>query len=172
LTFFNTDLSIEQAGRRKNRKDRSQQYIKKEGAMTLTRYAPFDIQIDRLLNDAVRAFDQDAANWAPSGNAWEDADTFGIDLALPGWKSEYVNVQVDKGILSIEGNREETKDGKDEKSSRRYHVREVNTASFKRSFRLPTNLQWDKADAAFTDGILTVKFPKREDAKPRQISVR
>ncbi|GJL56119.1 MAG: hypothetical protein NPIRA02_32510 [Nitrospirales bacterium] len=139
--------------------------------MTLTRYAPFDIQIDRLLNDAVRAFDHDVASWAPASNAWEDPDTFGIELALPGWKSEQVNVQVDKGVLTVEGKQEEAND-KEAKSSRRYHVREVNSASFKRSFRLPTNLQWDKADASFTNGILTIGFPKREDARPRQIAVR
>ena len=139
--------------------------------MTLTTYAPFDTQIDRLFNDAVRAFGRDIPSWAPASNAWEDADTFGFELALPGWKSEQVNVQVDKGVLTVEGTREEIND-KDEKTKRKYHVREVETASFKRAFRLPTNLQWDKADASFTDGVLTIGFPKREDAKPRQITVR
>ncbi|MCA9470955.1 MAG: Hsp20/alpha crystallin family protein [Nitrospirales bacterium] len=139
--------------------------------MTLTTYAPFDTQIDRLFNDAVRAFGRDVHSWAPASNAWEDDETFGIELALPAWKSDQVNVQVDKGVLTVEGKREESGE-KTEKSSRKYHVREVETASFKRSFRLPTNLQWDKADASFTDGVLTIAFPKREDAKPRQITVR
>ncbi len=139
--------------------------------MTLTTYAPFDTQIDRLFNDSLRALGRDIPHWTPSSNAWEDADTFGIELALPGWKSDQVNVQVDKGVLTVEGKREEVND-KDEKSERKYHVHEVETASFKRSFRLPTNLQWDKADASFTNGILTIGFPKREDAKPRQIAVR
>ncbi len=139
--------------------------------MTLTTYAPLNTQIDRLFNDAVRAFDREVPNWAPASNAWENVDTFGIELALPGWKSEQVKVEVDKGVLTIEGKREDVKN-KDEKIERTYHVREIETASFKRAFRLPTNLQWDKADASFSDGVLTIGFPKREDAKPRQIAVR
>ena len=139
--------------------------------MTLTTYTPFDKQIDRLFNDTVRAFGRDISSWVPSSNAWEDDDRFGIELALPGWQSDSVNIQVDKGVLTVEGKREDTKE-KDEKGERRYHVREVETSSFKRAFRLPTNLQWDSANASFTDGVLTIEFPKREDAKPRQIEIR
>ena len=139
--------------------------------MTLTTYAPFDTQIDRLFNDAVRSFGRDIPSWTPSSNAWEDTERFGIELALPGWQSDNVNIQVDKGVLTVEGKREDTKE-KSEKAERTYHIREVETASFKRAFRLPTNLQWDKANASFTDGVLTIEFPKREDAKPRQIAIR
>ncbi len=139
--------------------------------MTLTTYAPFNTQIDRLFNDAVRAFDRDVPSWVPASNAWEDSDTFAIELALPGWKSDQVNVEVDKGVLTVEGKREEVKDTEN-KTDRKYHVREIDTTSFKKALRLPTNLQWDKADASFSDGVLTIGFPKREDAKPRQITVR
>ena len=139
--------------------------------MTLATYTPFDTQIDRLFNDTIRAFGRDVHSWVPAGNAWEDSNTFGIELALPGWKTDQVNIQVDKGVLTVEGKHEDVK-AKEEKTDRKYHVREVENTSFKRTFRLPTNLQWDKANATFTDGVLTIEFPKREEAKPRQIAIR
>ena len=139
--------------------------------MTLTAYTPFDSQIDRLFTDAFRSVGKYVPNWVPTCNAWEDSDKFVLELVLPGWQSEEVKLALENGVLTVEGMREKSELSREEKK-RIFHIREVESGSFSRSFRLPTNIEWDKANAAFKDGILNIEFPKREDAKPRRILIR
>jgi len=70
----------------------------------------------------------------------------------------------------VEGMRE-TGEKPVEDRERTYHIREVESGSFSRSFRLPTNIEWDKANASFKEGMLKIEFPKRDDAKPRRIVI-
>ena len=138
--------------------------------MTLTTYAPFDVQVDRLFSDAVRSLGKRASTWVPACNAWEEAERFFLELTLPGWRSQEVSLAVENGVLTVEGVRED-KEETDVKKNRKYHIREGETGSFKRSFRLPEDLDQEKAHASFKDGILTIEFPKREEAKPRRIMI-
>jgi HSP20 family protein len=91
-------------------------------------------------------------------------------LALPGWQSHEVNISVENGVLTVEGQREPQSETGAE-SRRVYHIHEVESGSFTRSFRLPMNLEWDKAQASLNDGMLKVAFPKRDEAKPRRIMI-
>ena len=138
--------------------------------MTLTAYTPFDSQIDRLFNDAVRSIGRQVSTWVPNCNAWEDNENFTVELALPGWQSQEVNLSVENGVLTVEGNRERKTDIESE-NRRMYHIHEMEDGSFSRSFRLPMNLEWDKANASFKEGILRVEFPKQDAAKPRRIMI-
>ena len=138
--------------------------------MTLTAYAPFDSQIDRLFNDAVRSMSRQVDTWVPNCNAWEENERFTLELALPGWQSHEVNISMENGVLTVEGKRE----GKTEiesENKRMYHIHEVEGGSFSRSFKLPMNLEWDKGNASFKEGMLQVEFPKRDEAKPRRITI-
>ena len=139
--------------------------------MTTRILTPFETQIDRMFDDAVRALgSQRKELFTPPCNVWEDDDHLGIDLALPGWKADDVTIEVENGHLTVEGKRveEKTEEGKPQ---RIYHVQETSMGSFSRSFRLPNNLEWDQAHATFTNGMLTIAFPKRADAKPRRIAI-
>jgi len=138
--------------------------------MNLTAYTPFDSQIDRLFTDAFRNVGKYVPTWVPTCNAWEDTEQFVLELALPGWRSEEVNLAVENGVLTVEGMRE-TGEKPVEDRERTYHIREVESGSFSRSFRLPTNIEWDKANASFKEGMLKIEFPKRDDAKPRRIVI-
>ena len=67
--------------------------------------------------------------------------------------------------------REKKAEPSNEGDKRVFHIREVESGSFSRSFRLPTNIEWNKANASFKDGMLKIEFPKRDDAKPRRIAI-
>ncbi|GJL56763.1 MAG: heat-shock protein Hsp20 [Nitrospirales bacterium] len=138
--------------------------------MTTRILTPFETQVDRLLNDAVRSLGSQAREYAPACNVWEDVDHFGVEIALPGWTSDEVTIEAENGFVTVTGKRQDEA-GEENQNSKSYHVREFGMGSFSRSFRLPTNLEWDKANASFSNGILTIAFPKRADAKPRRIAI-
>ena len=135
--------------------------------MTLTTYKPFELQIDRLLDEAVRSMGGDVSGHVPACNVWEDADHFYLEAALPGWQAKNVDLKVEDGVLTMRGEYSEP----DSEAGRAYLMRELARRTFTRSFGLPTNVDWAKASASFKDGILRVVFPKREEAKPRQITI-
>ena len=137
--------------------------------MTLTTYNPFDVQIDRLFDETFRALGRKATVWSPYCNAWEDGDRFCLEMALPGWDSKDVKITVEDGVLTVEGSRQ----GETPESDRTYFVREMTmtTGNFTRSLTLPSNVNAEKAAASFKHGVLSIEFPKREEAKPNQITI-
>jgi molecular chaperone IbpA len=94
-----------------------------------------------------------------------DENTIDICLALAGFKSDDINVTVEKGVLTIEGAQEE-----DEEKNYRY--RGIATRHFSRSFRLAE--YWEVSDARFNDGILTVTLTQEipEAKKPKSIEIK
>ena len=138
--------------------------------MTTRILTPFETQVDRLFSDAVRSLGAQARDYAPACNVWEDGDHFGVELALPGWDSDEIMIEAENGFVTVEGKRKEQV-VEENANVKTYHVREIDAGSFSRSFRLPNNLEWDQAKASFVDGVLTIAFPKRADAKPRRIAI-
>jgi HSP20 family protein len=98
-----------------------------------------------------------------------DNDTsVSVKAVLPGIKPEDVEITVSEGVLTIRGeSREEKKD-----EGENYYRREIRYGSFSRSVPLPTRVDQEKAEAGFTDGMLTVTLPKSEDVKPKTIKVK
>ena len=112
--------------------------------------------------DAMLAFD-----WAPSVDISENNEEFMIKAELPGVNKEDVKVAVEDGVVRIQGERKQEKEEKDKK----FHRVERSYGSFMRTFRLPDNIDESNVQAQFKDGVLTVRLPLREEAKPRQIKV-
>lgn len=135
--------------------------------------------IPSLLNDFFTDdwFDSSLANWKSTGatlpavNIRETNDDFRIEVAAPGMNRDNFKVELDNNVLTISSQRE---DDREEKEGA-YTRREFSYQSFQRSFRLPENkVEGDKIAARYTDGILQVTVPKKEDAriKPaKQIAV-
>ena len=95
------------------------------------------------------------------------ADDVRVEAALPGIKPEDVEITVENGLLTISGRtREEHLENEGE-----YLLQEIRRGSFSRSVTLPTGLEPDKATATFRDGVLTLRIPKAEQVKPRQIRI-
>lgn len=126
----------------------------------------FDRQVDRLFNEALREFGAADQTWVPASNAWEDDNGFSVQMALPGWEPKDIALEVKNQVLTVKGERNvELKD------SKKYHVREIADGRFTRLFRLPSFVEQDKASATHKHGLLTISFPKREEAKCRRIMI-
>ncbi|MFO8011437.1 MAG: Hsp20/alpha crystallin family protein [Dehalococcoidia bacterium] len=91
-----------------------------------------------------------------------------VKATIPGVKPEDVDITLTGDVLTIKG---ETK-SEEEQGQAEYFHREMRYGSFIRAVSLPGNLQTDKAEANFADGVLTLTIPKAEEAKPRQIKVK
>lgn len=103
---------------------------------------------------------------SPSVNISEDKDEYKVALAAPGLKKSDFNIQVEGTLITISSEKEEKKEEKEEKFTRH----EYSYSSFSRSFTLPAEVNADKIEAAYADGLLTVHLPKREEAKKRPTS--
>ena len=97
----------------------------------------------------------------PAVNVMEHKDEYLVTVAAPGMKKEDFKIDLDGNLLTISSEKEETKEDKDEKFSRK----EYNYSSFCRSFTLPETVLRDKIDARYEEGILKLVLPKKEEAK-------
>jgi len=130
-------------------------------------------EVDRLVNDFFRPMGGDlSGGWAgaarafPPLNAWEDGDTTYIEAELPGVKSEDLDISVEGSLLTIRGRRnEETVEGMV------YHRQERGSGEFTRALRLNVDVDPAGVEATLKDGVLLVKLPKAESAKPKKIQV-
>jgi HSP20 family protein len=94
-------------------------------------------------------------------------DALVVEAALPGIRPEDVEITVEDGTLTIRGSsRQERRE-----SDGDLLVQEIRRGDVSRSLSLPNGLEPDKADATFEDGILTLRIPRAEQVKPRQIRI-
>ena len=105
--------------------------------------------------------------WSPSVDISEDDKEFLVKAELPDVKREDIKVNVENGVLTITGERKFEK----EEKGKKYHRIERSYGSFTRSFTLPEAVKADKVAAEFKDGLLHVRLPKDESAKPKNIAV-
>jgi len=102
----------------------------------------------------------------PAVNITEEKDDYKVSLAAPGLKKEDFNIDIEDNLLTISSEKEENK----EEQKARHTRREYNYSSFSRSFTLPDDVKQDKIEASYTDGVLRVLLPKKEEAKKAVIS--
>jgi HSP20 family protein len=129
----------------------------------------FERQIDRMFDEALRAPGTADQGWMPPCNVWEDGNGFYIEVALPGWDPKDITLEIENienPVVTVKGERKD--EGRSEGS---YHVQEIDSGRFTRAFTLPTSVDPDKASATHKHGMLTITFPKREEAKCRQILI-
>jgi HSP20 family protein len=106
--------------------------------------------------------------WVPPLDVFESQDKYVVAVELPGIEPGDVEVSVEDSTMTIKGHREFFyKDANDE-SFRRIERR---YGQFTRTLTLPTTADVEKVDAKFDKGVLTIEVPKREEAKPRKITV-
>jgi HSP20 family protein len=99
---------------------------------------------------------------------YEDADAIYVKAALPGVKPGDVNISVENNVLTLSGER------KLERSEERegYHRLESSYGCFTRSFALPESVKADEVEADLTEGILTIRIPKKPEVAPKRIEVK
>jgi|CXWL01.1.fsa_nt_gi HSP20 family protein len=137
-----------------------------------TRWAFPDLrrQIDRVFEQVmepgssstfgVRAF--------PALNVWEDNECVFVEAELPGVDMGDIEINVVGGELSIKGTRRQLTNGN---GTPTFHRQERVVGEFSRFLTLPDAIDADKVEAVLKNGVLTIKLPKAEAAKPRRIQV-
>lgn len=106
--------------------------------------------------------------WAPVVDITEDDRAYLVKAELPGVRKEDVHVTLEDGVLTIAGERHQEQE---EKTRRLLRV-ERSYGAFTRSFGLPENIDPEKIEARFRDGVLAVAIAKAESARARQIEVK
>jgi HSP20 family protein len=124
----------------------------------------------RLFEDAITRLVSEpraARPWAPPVDIFENENELVLKADLPDVKLEEIDVQVENQTLTLKGRRSFEQQA--EKSG--YHRIERGYGSFVRTFTVPSTVETEKVSAGYTNGVLTVKLPKKEAAKPRQVKV-
>jgi HSP20 family protein len=131
-------------------------------------------QIDRLFAHALGLHGQwqgatGAATlaWAPALDIAERKDAYLVTVELPGVKLDDLEITLEDGMLTIQGERHFTDDASDQN----FHRVERRYGSFRRSITLPAHVVADEVEASIEDGVLRILVPKAEEAKPKRIQV-
>lgn len=129
--------------------------------------------MDRLMRNAFVSpakWIENGANFdAPAMDVTETADGYTVKAALPGWKPEDVDITFENGVLTVKGEWKEENEQNDDKT--KWHAKEIRYNSFQRNVTLPAEIEADKAQAEFVNGVLTLSIPKAEVVKPKQIKI-
>ncbi len=121
----------------------------------------------RLL-DTGETFADVGAGVFPPINITQDEENFYVRAEIPGIKPDELSISAVRNRVSLAGKRELQREH--ERVS--YHRKERPEGSFNRTVTLPTEIDAERVDARYADGILTIMLPKAERAKPRQIAVK
>jgi len=97
----------------------------------------------------------------PAVNITEDKDQYLVSLAAPGLKKEDFNIDVDGNMLTISSEKEHKK----EETEKKFTRKEYSYSSFSRSFTLPEEINKEKIEAKYENGVLEITLPRKEEAK-------
>lgn len=103
-------------------------------------------------------------------NIREEDDAYVLSALVPGLKAEDLNIQVLEDVVRIEG-QYKLSGPVDKADEIEYLMQELPHGSFYRTLRLPTVIEADHVEAKITDGVLTLRLPKAESARPKKIQV-
>ena len=135
----------------------------------------FNGRLGRLLDEAFRGWPPSAQDdgslvgqWSPPVDVVEDKDAVQIAAELPGINPEDVKISVENNLLTIRGEKRQSSEEKTQHAHRyeRYY------GVFERTFAVPSTVDAEHIKATYDLGVLTVRLPKLERAKPRQIEVK
>ncbi|XVN42466.1 MAG: Hsp20/alpha crystallin family protein [Candidatus Rickettsia vulgarisii] len=98
----------------------------------------------------------------------EDNNKYHIDVELPGIQHKDISLKIDNNVLTIEGITQDSLEKKD----KNYYLQERSYGSFRRSIRLPSNIDDNSVDARFENGILHIVLEKKEHSKVKHIEIK
>lgn len=134
-------------------------------------FAQLQNRINRVFHGAYGHSDDGlttSGTWAPLVDIYQDGDhEVVLKAELPDMTRDAIDITVDNNTLTIKGEKKFSQTVKEEQ----FHRIERHYGAFSRSFSLPPTVDTAKIGAEYKDGVLTVRLPLREEAKPRQIRV-
>jgi HSP20 family protein len=150
---------------------------------TMTRWDPFQdlrsaqeemAQMSPMLAHALGLHAQQGSGrattmaWAPALDISERKDAYLVTVELPGVEVDDLQITLEDGLLTIQGERHFAHDS----TEQQFHRVERRYGAFRRSITLPAQVQAEQIEASFENGVLQVVVPKMEEAKPKRIRVR
>jgi len=144
--------------------------------MAIQKWRPFGMltslqkDINRLFEDfwPVRREDVEEGMLSPALDVSEDKENLYVAADLPGVEEKDIKLNLQAGVLTLSGEKHEEKETKE----KNFHRIERSYGSFSRSITLPCAVAVDKAVAKFKNGVLNVTLPKKEEAKPKEITIK
>ena len=118
--------------------------------------------LDSFFKDAY--FENKNGKFSPKADIAEDDKKYYLSVSLPGISKEEVTIELNERILSISGEKKLIRE-----EGKKYHTIESFEGAFKRSFKLPTNVNLTIIEADFKDGLLTISIPKEEETNLKSI---
>jgi HSP20 family protein len=111
---------------------------------------------------------EEVSELLPTLDISETKNEYVVKAELPGMDPKEIDISLTNDLLTIKGEKKQEKEEKEEN----YHLIERSYGSFTRSVRLPGQVQSDKINANFKNGILKVTLPKTEEAKKKEIKIK
>lgn len=130
------------------------------GGVRRSPWSGLETEINQLFESALSDFGGPSANRFPI-DLYEDQNNTYVRAALPGVNRDDINVEITDGYLTLSAARKPA--DADDKSAESF--------SFSRAVSVPDEVQTDKISASYENGVLTVTLPKREEAKPKKVTV-
>jgi HSP20 family protein len=128
-------------------------------------------QMDRLFAHALGLHGQwqgaSTRAWAPALDIAEGKDAYLVTVELPGVKLDDLEITLEDGLLTIQGERHFAHDSSEEQ----FHRVERSSGDFRRAITLPAHVEADAVNASMEDGVLRILVPKAEEAKAKRIQV-
>ncbi len=128
----------------------------------LSNFRFFEDAVTRLMSEP-----RTGRPWSPAVDIVETENELVVKADLPDLKLEDIDVRVENQTLTIKGERRFEEDA----AEKGYHRIERSYGGFMRSFAVPNSVDTEKVSADYKNGVLTIKLPKKEAAKPRQVKV-
>ncbi len=145
-------------------------------AWELAPWRPFR-ELDRIRREMDRLWDsfferrparvEEVSEWFPSLDVSETDTDYIVKVEVPGIDPKDIDISLMNHLLTIKGEKKQEKEEKDEN----YHLIERSYGSFTRSIRLPSQVQTDKINATYKNGVLKITLPKTEEAKKKEIKI-
>ena len=132
-------------------------------------------RLSRLMDEAFGSFpsahsngDAVGSSWTPNVDIREDKNHLTITMDVPGVRPDEVKISLENQVLTIAGEKQAVQQEQDE----RWHRWERHYGRFERTFTLPSTVDAERIEATTDNGVLTVRLPKIEKARPREIPIR
>ena len=140
---------------------------------TLVRWEPFreltqlQGEVSRLMNGLLDGQSRAAQSWVPALDVWETDSELVYAFDLPGLTEDAIAIEAHDDTLTVSGERER----QTEEQGDRYYRFERRYGSFARAVGLPAGIDESRITAAYVNGVLEVRVPKPEEAKPHRIQL-
>lgn len=125
-------------------------------------------EMDRLMNSWNDAAER-TVSWGMPAEVVETDDEVRFDIEMPGFRLDDIDVSLENNVLTITG--EKKFEQSEERKESDFRLFERRYGRFQRSFTVPPTVRGDNSEARYEHGVLTVRLPKAEEAKPRRIQI-